>query len=94
MNQGVESFFSTVVTAKKISIKELESKNDDGSLKYDNPLLTITDDDRISGYKHVFQTKGCEHERIRSSIGMWSHKETYIDNCAQNLIDSLHKYYD
>lgn len=87
MNQGVESFFSTVVTAKKVAIKKLTDKND---------LLNISEEEEMLGYKHVFQTrltKDTVNERIRSSLGMWSTKETYIDNDAQLVLDRLHEYY-
>jgi len=89
MKTGIESYFSTVISAKKISLKKLKA--------YENPLLTITADDEIVGYKHVFQTKQTKetvNERMRSSMGMWTVPETYIDNDAQAVIDKLHWFYD
>lgn len=88
-NNGVEAYFSTVVAAKKIAIKELE--------KYGNDLLVITDEEKELGYKHVFQTrptKTTTGERIRSPMGMFSKEQTYIDNDCQLLLDYLTKFYN
>ena len=87
-NQGVEAYFSTIVTARKIAITELE--------KYKNSLLTLTPEEEMLGYKYVYQTKITKetvHHRIRSSMGMWSVDETYIDNDAALLLKRLHQYY-
>lgn len=87
-NNGVEAYFSTVVTAKKISIKDLA--------EYGSEMLHITEEDEDLGYKHVFQTrltKNTVGERIRSPMGMFSKKETFIDNDAQILLDHLKEYY-
>ena len=87
-NQGVEAYFTTVVAAKKIPVKELE--------KYGSKMLVITDEERELGYKHVFQTritKGTTGERIRSPMGMFEKAETYIDNDAQVLLDHLTEFY-
>lgn len=88
MNQGIESFFSTVISSKKVDIKKLE--------KYQNPLLNITPEEEAIGVKYVFQTKLTKetvNERMRSSLGMWTTEETYIDNNLQLVIDRLHDYY-
>lgn len=85
---GVEAYFSTVVAAKKVDLKTLE--------KFGSKLLTITDEEKELGYKHVFQTrptKTTTGERIRSPMGMFTREETFIDNDCQMLIDHLHKYY-
>lgn len=85
---GVEAYFSTVVAAKKIELKQLAN--------YSNDLLIITDEEKELGYKHVFQTrptKTTTGERIRSPMGMFSKEETYMDNDAQLLLDHLHRYY-
>jgi hypothetical protein len=87
-NNGVEAYFSTVVSTKKVSINELE--------KYGSNLLTITDEDRELGYKHVFQTRPTKQtvgERIRSPMGMFSREQTYMDNDAQLLLDHLNQFY-
>ena len=85
---GVESYFSTVVSARRIPIIELD--------KYKNDLLNITEEEEMLGFKHVYQTKLTKetvNERIRASMGMWDTKETFIDNDAQYLLDRLHAYY-
>lgn len=87
-NNGIEAYFSTVVTAKKVTIKDLEP--------FANKLLTITDEERALGFKHVFQTritKTTVGERIRSPMGLFDRSETYIDNDAQILLDHLHRFY-
>lgn len=86
---GIEAFFSTIVNAKKVSIKELE--------KYNSDLLEITEEDRALGYKHVFQTritKSTIGEKIRSPMGMFSISQTYMDNDAQKLLDHLNEFYN
>lgn len=88
---GVESYFSVILTAKKETLKRL----DDGGYKSD--LLVITEDDEILGYKHVFQTRLTKEtvgERIRGPIDMWSRNETFIDNNAQSVIDRLREFYN
>ncbi|RRY03837.1 AAA family ATPase [Brucella anthropi] len=87
-NNGVEAYFSTVVSTKKVPILELE--------KYGSKLLTITEEERDLGFKHVFQTRLTKQtvgERIRSPMGMFSKEETYIDNDAWALLGHLHQYY-
>lgn len=87
-NNGVEAYFSTVVAAKKVSIKDLAG--------YKSNLLNITDEEQELGYKHVFQTrptKTTTGERIRSPMGMFTKEQTFIDNDAQLLLDHLDKFY-
>lgn len=86
---GIESFFSTIVAAKVMPLKTLED--------YKNDMLTVTDDDKITDLKHVFQTrhtKKTSGERIRSPIGFFSIKETFINNDCQMLLDHLNKLYN
>ena len=88
-NNGVEAYFSTVVAAKKVVLKDLKG--------YENDMLTITDEEQELGYKHVFQTKptkGTVGERIRSPMGMFPREQTFIDNDAQLLLDHLNKFYN
>ncbi|TJX17778.1 MAG: hypothetical protein E5W21_35310 [Mesorhizobium sp.] len=64
--------------------------------KYGSDLLTITDEDRELGFKHVFQTritKETTGERIRSPMGMFTKEQTFIDNDCQLLLDHLAKFY-
>ena len=86
--QGVESMFTTVVSTKKIPLKDLEP--------YQNDMLHITEDEELLGYKHVFQTRLTKQtlgERIRSPMGMFKREETYTDNDVQILLDHLKEYY-
>ena len=89
MNTGIESYFSTVISCKKLDNKRLES--------YKSPLLTYNEEETELGFKYVFQTrltKDTVNERIRSPMRMWTTQETYIDNDLQSILDRLHEYYD
>lgn len=89
MNQGIESYFSTVISTKKVHLKHLKD--------YESDYLNITPEEQARGFKYVFQTditKETVNERIRGPLKMWSVKETFIDNNIQNVIDRLHEYYD
>lgn len=88
-NNGVEAYFSTVVEATTLPLKELEG--------YESDLLNITEDEQELGFKYVFQTrltKNTVGTRIRSPMGLFSRAETYIDNDAQKVLDRLHEFYD
>jgi hypothetical protein len=87
-NNGIESYFSTVLGAKKMTLKQLEP--------YKSKLLTITPEEEALGFKHVFQTritKDTVHERIRGPLGMWDVKETFIDNNMALVFQRLREYY-
>lgn len=84
----VESYFSCVIAAKKMKLKDLES--------YQNDLLHISPRDEAVGYKHVFQTNitaNTVHERIRSPMGLFSDAETFIDNDITLVLQRLREYY-
>ena len=88
MNQGVEAYFSTVVSAKKLPLKKLKDN--------ESELLNITPQDEMLGYKHVFQvqlTKDTVNERIRAPMGLWGPKEFYIDNDCNLVLQRLKEYY-
>ena len=90
MNQGIESFFTTVISTKKLALTKLEDK------LAKSKLYTVTDEDKANGFKYVYQTrltKETVNERMRAPMGMWDMKETYIDNNLQNVINRLHEYY-
>lgn len=87
-NQGIESYFSCVISTKKMPIEKLK--------EYSSPLLTYTDEEELLGVKYVFQTrltKDTINERIRSPMGMWSQQETFIDNDIQLVMDRLDSFY-
>lgn len=88
-NQGIEAYFSTVVSPKKVPLRKLEN--------YKSDLLHVDEDDTILGYKHVFQTrltKETTGERIRSPMGMFTREQTFIDPDVQLLLDHLKAFYD
>lgn len=88
-NQGIESYFSLVISTKKMQTSALE--------KYKNDLLVITPQEAALGFKYVFQTqltKETVNERMRGPIGLFSPDETFIDNDMQKVFDRLHEYYD
>jgi len=87
-NQGIESYFSAVIGAKKMKLKALEP--------YQSDLLNITAEEEALGYKYVFQTrltKATVNERLRGPMGMFSVAETFIDNDMQLVLNRLHEYY-
>ena len=87
-NNGIEAYFSTVVAAKRVSVKDLAP--------YQSSLLNVTDEERELGFKHVFQTrltKATVGERLRSPMGMFSKEQTYMDNDAAILMQHLHEFY-
>jgi KaiC/GvpD/RAD55 family RecA-like ATPase len=87
-NNGIEAYFSTVVSTKKITLSALEP--------YTSNLLNLTERDKLLGFKHVFQTqltKATVGERIRSPMGMFTTAQTYTDNDAQLLLNHLKDYY-
>lgn len=87
-NNGVEAFFSNIVSTKKMKVKDLE--------EYKNPLLTISPREEMLGFKYVFQTqmtKKTVNERMRSPVGMWDDSETFINNDVQIVLDRLAKFY-
>lgn len=87
-NQSIESYFSCVIATKKIQLKDLD--------QYKNALLTITPQEQMLGFKHVFQTqltKDTVNERLRSPMGLFDQSETYINNDIQLVLDRLDEYY-
>lgn len=87
-NNGIESYFSLVISAKKMDLRKLAG--------YQSALLNITPQEQALGFKHVFQTqltKETVNERLRGPMGMFDHQETYVDNDAQLIINRLHEYY-
>lgn len=87
-NNGVEAFFSNIVSTKKMKLKDLE--------EYKNPLLTISPREEMLGFKYVYQTqmtKKTVNERMRSPVGMWADAETFINNDLQIVLDRLAQFY-
>lgn len=87
-NNGVEAYFSTVVAAKKMVLKDLK--------EYHSDLLHVSEEDEDLGYKHVFQTRPTKTtigEKIRSPMGLFDKKQTFMDNDCQTLLDHLGAFY-
>ena len=87
-NNGIESYFSVVIASKKVPLKTLKD--------YSSDLLTITPEEEALGFKYVYQTKITKDsvgERIRGPLGLFSTKETFIDNNLQLVFDRLQEYY-
>lgn len=92
MNQGIESYFSNVISTKKVSLKKLEPYREN------NSLLTLTPKEELLGVKHVFQTQITRetiNERMRGPEDppMWSIPETFIDNDLNLVFKRLNQYY-
>lgn len=84
---GIESYFSNVISAKKMRLNKLDN--------YQNDMLNITEDDADLELKYVLQTritKDTVNERIKSNI--FAKNETFIDNNIQLVLDRLKEYYD
>lgn len=98
---SIESFFSCVISCKKMKVTQIEKELEDIGCKKDengnwSDFLTITDKERRLNMKYVFQTDVTSktlHERIRSPLGLWQENELYIDNNVQHLITRLNEYY-
>lgn len=85
---GIESYFSVVISPKKEKTAKLED--------YQSNLLTITEDEEDLGFKHVIQTrvtKDTVNERIKTPKNMFSRNETFIDGNIQLVLDRLKEYY-
>lgn len=85
---GIEAYFSLIVAAKRVKVQDLR--------EYENDMLTITEEEKAVGFKHVFQTQitsDTAHERIRAPMGMWSRNETFIDNDVQYVLERAKQYY-
>lgn len=88
-NQGIESYFSCVVSTKKMTLDALSD--------YDNELLTYTDREKNLGFKYTFQTqitKDTVNERMRSPMGLFTDAETYINNDVDLVLKRLNEYYE
>lgn len=87
---GVEADFTTILSTKQVSIKNLEKAN------CESDLLHITDEEREDGFKYVFCTRVTKEtlgEKMRSAIGLWKRNELYIDNDVEQVFTRLREYY-
>jgi len=89
MNNGIESWFSCVISTKKVPTNQLTEYKE-------TPLRKITEMEEELGFKYVFQTqltKKTVTDRIRSPLAMWERSETFIDNDVQLVLTRLDEYY-
>jgi hypothetical protein len=87
-NNGIESYFSIIITSKKVALKALKD--------YGSKLLVITPEEEALGFKYVFQTKITKetvNERLRGPLGLFETKETFVDNNMQLVLNRLKEYY-
>lgn len=85
---GIEAYFTNVICARKVLVDKLKD--------YANPMLTITEDEKAVGVKHVFQTRTTAenpHDRIRSTKNLWTLQETFIDNDIWTVVQHMIAYY-
>jgi hypothetical protein len=85
---GLESYFSCIVYTRVMPISKLKD--------FENDMLTITEEEEMLGFKHVFQTrktKDMAHSRIRGPMGLFDKKETFIDNDVEKLMKHVKAYY-
>lgn len=90
MNNGIESYFTNVISCKKLALTKFTDEN------ANSLLFKVTPEDLANGFKYVFQTrltKDTVNERIRAPIGMWALNETFIDNNIEFVIQRLYDYY-
>ncbi len=95
MARGIESFFTTVISTKKMRIDQLDVLDDDDKPMYHSSLLNISKRDRIKKVKYCFQTDidgETTNERMRGPIAMWTMEELFIDNDMQMVLDRIHEY--
>jgi len=81
-NIGLEADFGLVVNTVVMPVDKLK--------EFENPYLTITEEDEIEGFKYTIQTrrtKETSKTKIRSPIGMWERNETYINADVQIVLD-------
>lgn len=87
-NNGIESYYTSVISAKAMDLMDLEP--------YKNDMLVTTEDDEILGFKHVFQTKKTKEtlgESIKTPEDMFSRSETFIDNDVSLVLKRLNDFY-
>lgn len=85
---GIEAYFTTVVHAKRMPLIKLKD--------YSSDLLNINKEEKIVGFKYVYQTrvtKETVEDRIRGPKGLFSVQQTFMDNDAQLLLDHLDNFY-
>jgi len=87
-NIGLEADFGLVANTAVVDVETLKN--------FQNPLLNITEEEEIDGFKYVIQTRKTletKDTKIRAPMGMWDKSETYIDSDVQHVLDRINQYY-
>ena len=87
---GLESYFTTIVYAKQLRLKEIEP------FLAEATMLTLTKEELFDEKKHVFVTRPARQhsgDRIKSPRGMFSTKDLYMDNSIPKLITHINQFY-
>lgn len=96
---GLEMYFTLITLATKVPISIFAEQNDDGSLKYENDLLTISEREKGMGTKYVYQTLPTANDQLTAIRSleqpdrfMWDINETFIDNNVMHYITRTNEY--
>jgi len=87
---GLESYFTTVIYAKQLRLKEVEPFFAEAT------MLTLSEEEKFDEKKHVFVTRPARQhsgDRIKSPRGMFSTKDLYMDNSIPKLITHINNFY-
>ena len=87
---GLESYFTTVVYAKQLRLRDIEP------FLAEATMLTISEEEAFDEKKHVFVTRPAKQhsgDRIKSPRGMFSTKDLYMDNSIPRLINHINNFY-
>jgi hypothetical protein len=87
---GLESYFTTVVYAKQMRMKDIKDFIADAT------MLTISEEESFDEKKHVFVTRPARQhsgDRIKSPRGMFGTNDLYMDNSIPKLITHINNFY-
>lgn len=87
---GLESYFTTVLYAKQMRLKDVEPFLEEAS------MLTLTEEEKFDEKKHVFVTRPAKQhsgDRIKAPRGMFSPKDFYMDNSVHKLVNHINNFY-
>jgi hypothetical protein len=88
---GLEAYFTTVVYAKRMRMKDIKDFIEGAT------MLTISEEEEFDEKKHVFVTRPAKQhsgDRIKSPRGMFSPKDLYMDNSIPKLITHINDFYN
>ena len=87
---GLESYFTTVVYAKRMRLRDIEPYLENAT------MLNLTDEEKFDEKKHVFVTRPAKQhsgDRIKSPRGMFSPNDLYMNNDVHTLILHINNFY-